>query len=382
MLLHEGPDAFLEHRAGVFAGHGQRALAQHPGVEVGAAQKLVRGLFDMLGLAFLDDQQGALPGGKAHEFLFHQRVGRVQHVQGQPRDAEAVGQSEPLQGSKHAVVEAALQHDPQPALGAVDELIQFALPDEAHRGRPAPLRLFLFLRVGMGRQDDARSIAPWRVQRVACGERRPPVIAGNEAAVEVAGADAQHQHHRRIAGLGQFEALLDRVDDAVEPRLGVEQPQLRLHREGVGALLHDAGAFAVILAENDERAALDACRGEVAQRVAGHVGAHRRFPSDRAPQRVVDRSRQSGGGGGFAGARLEAHAQFVENIACVREHVHQVRDGGALVAGHIGHAGLEQRFSDRENAFAAEFLARPQAQQFDFLRERSFGHSLLPRATR
>ena len=35
----------------------------------------------------------------------------------------------------------------------------------------------------------------------------------------------------------------------------VEQPELRFHRKGVAALLHDRRAFAVILADDDQRAA-------------------------------------------------------------------------------------------------------------------------------
>ena len=38
-------------------------------------------------------------------------------------------------------------------------------------------------------------------------------------------------------------------------RSRIEQPELRFHREGVGALLHDRGAFAVILADDDHRPA-------------------------------------------------------------------------------------------------------------------------------
>ena len=63
------------------------------------------------------------------------------------------------------------------------------------------------------------------------------------------------------------------IDGRFGPR--VEQPDLRLHREGVAALLHDRGAFAVVLADDDQRAAGDAARGEVGERVGGDVGADR-----------------------------------------------------------------------------------------------------------
>jgi len=43
--------------------------------------------------------------------------------------------------------------------------------------------------------------------------------------------------------------------------------------KGVAALLDDRGAFAVVLAEHDHRAALDAGGGEVGEGVGGDVGA-------------------------------------------------------------------------------------------------------------
>ena len=63
------------------------------------------------------------------------------------------------------------------------------------------------------------------------------------------------------------------LHDLFEVRARIEQPDLRLHREGVAALLHDGGAFAVILADDDERAALHAAGGEIGERVGGDVGA-------------------------------------------------------------------------------------------------------------
>ena len=327
------------------------------------------GLLDMLGLAFLHDQQRALARRELHEFLLDQGIGGVEDVQGQPRAAESVGQAQVFQGPQDAVVKTALEHDPKIAFRTVYEFVEPVFPDEAHGGRPALLGLLAFLLVGVGRQDDARWVALRRIERVRGRERRPAVVAGDKAPVQMAGADAQHQHYRRIAGLGQLEALLHRGHDAVQPGFGIEQPELRFHREGVRALLHDAGAFAVVLAENDKRAALDPRRGEIAERVAGHVGAHGGFPGHGAAQGVVDGSGQRGCGGGFAGAGLEVHAQLVQDFAGVGQHVHQVRDRRALVAGHVGHAGLQQRLGDREYALAAEFLARGQAQQFNFLRE-------------
>ena len=349
--------------------HREGALAEYPGLQVGAAQELVCGLLDMLGLAFLDDQQRPLAGGESHEFLFDQGVGGIEHVQGQSRDAESVGQAQVFQGPQDAVVQAALEHDSKIAFRTVDEFVELVVPDEAHRRGPALIGLLAFLLVGVGRQDDARRVALRRIERVSGRVRRTAVVAGDESPVQMAGADAQHQHYRRIAGLGKLEALLHGGHYAVQPGFWIEQPELRFHREGVRAFLHDAGALAVVLAQNNERAALDPRRSEVAERVAGHVGTHGGLPGHRAAQGVVDGSRQRGSGGGFAGAGLEAHAQLVQDLAGVSQHVHQVRDRRALVAGHVGHARLQQRLGDREYALAAEFLARGQPQQFNFLRE-------------
>ena len=111
------------------------------------------------------------------------------------------------------------------------------------------------------------------------------VVLGDEAAEHVAGADAQLQDDGRIGGLRQLEALLHRAHQRRQVGARVDQPQRRLHRERVRALLDDAGALAVVLADDDERAALHAGRGEVGQRVGGDVGADDRLPGDGAAQR-------------------------------------------------------------------------------------------------
>ena len=216
VLFDEGANPFLEHRAGVFARHGEGTLAQDARLQVGAAKELVGGLLDMLGLAFLHDQKGALARCESHELLLDEGVGGVEHVQRQPRAAEAVRQAQQFQGPKDAVVEPALQHDPEFAFRTVYEFVELVFLNEAHRRRPALFGLLAFVLVGVGWQDDARRVALRRVKGVCGGERRPAVVAGDEAPVQMAGADAQHQHHRRIAGLGQFEALLHRVHDAVQ----------------------------------------------------------------------------------------------------------------------------------------------------------------------
>ena len=212
------------------------------------------------------------------------------------------------------------------------------------------------------------------LERVLERECRPHIVARGEAAIDVAGADAQLQHHRRVGRLRQLEALLHRVDDRRQVRARVEQPDLRLHREGVAALLHDRGAFAVILADDDERAAGDAAGGEIGERVGGDIGADRRLEGRGAAQRIVDRGGERGGGRGLVGARLEADAELLQHVVGVGQHVDQMRDRRALIAGDIGHAGLQQRLGDGEDAFAAEFLAGAELELFDFFLERAFRH--------
>ncbi|MNY08752.1 hypothetical protein D3C86_1416230 [compost metagenome] len=182
------------------------------------------------------------------------------------------------------------------------------------------------------------------------------------------------QHHGRLAGFGQFEAVFHRLDHAFQVGARVQQPDLGFHGERMRAFLHDGRAFAVVFAHDDQRAAGDPAGGQVGQRVRGDVGADRGLPGDGAADGVHDGGRQGGGGGGFRGAGFEVHAQFLQDVVGVGQHVHQVRDRRTLVAGDIAHAGLQQSFGDRKNAFAAELFARPDAQLLDFFLERPFCH--------
>ena len=147
------------------------------------------------------------------------------------------------------------------------------------------------------------------------------------------------------------------LHDRGQVRARVEQPDLRLHREGMAALLHDRGAFAVVLADDDQRAAGHAAGGQIGERVGGDVGADRRLEGRGAAQRIVDRGGERRGGRRLVGARLEADAELLQHVVGVGQHVDQVRDRRALVAGDVGHARLQQRLGDGEDAFAAEFLA-------------------------
>src|SRR5207237_10533070 len=98
-----------------------------------------------------------------------------------------------------------------------------------------------------------------------------------------------YKHHGLTRVHLQLDSLLYQLDDLAHVWAGFEQPDLRLHREGMAALLDDRGALAVVLAEDDQRAAQHAGRSQVGERVGGDIGAHRRLEGHRAAHRVVER---------------------------------------------------------------------------------------------
>jgi hypothetical protein len=226
---------------------------------------------------------------------------------------------------------------------------------------------------GYGRVGEPRIVEARRAgQAVEARIRAGPVVLGGERAGDVAGANAQLQHDRRVAGLGQGEALLDAAHDGGQIGPRVEQPHGGLHGIGIGALLDDARALAIVLADDDHGAADHARRGQVRQRVGSHIGADDRLPGDRAAQGIVDGGAEHGRGGGLVGAGLQVHAQLGHDVTGIHQHVEQVRHRRALVAAHIAHARLQQRLGDGEDAFAAELgaLAQPQCRHFGL--ERAF----------
>ena len=207
---------------------------------------------------------------------------------------------------------------------------------------------------------------------------RLAVVLGDEMPVHVTGADADFEHDRRVRRLRQLEALLDHAHERRQVGARIEEPDLRLHRIGVAALLHDRGAFAVILADDDQRAAGDAAGREIGQRVGRDIGAGGRFPGHRAAHRIHDRSRERRRGGRLRGRRLEMHAELVHHVLGVGQHVHQMRDRRALIAADIRDAGLKQGLRDRENAFAAKDFALAKLEILDLARERAFRHRAPP----
>ncbi len=366
VLLQEAAQALDDGGGVVFARERQHVLAVQGCSRSALAQDVGGVLLDEVGLAFLDDEHGALVAAETLPFGVDQRIRHVHHVERDLRLAEHVGQAELAERADHGVVAAALHGDADVVGIGREEFVELALLDELHRGRPALLDLLVLVLEARRRQHDAADVALGLLQRVLDREGRATVVGGDELAVHVAGAHAQLQHHGRVARLGELEAVLHSLHDAGQVRPRVEQPHLRLHRERMAALLHDRGAFAVVFADDDERPAGHAPGGQVGQRVGGHVGAHRGLEGHRAAQRIVDRCGERCRRGGLAGAVLEADAVLGQDVLRIGQHVHQVRDRRALVAGDIGDARLQQRLGHREDAFAAEHLAGAQAKLLDF----------------
>ena len=73
------------------------------------------------------------------------------------------------------------------------------------------------------------------------------------------------------------------------------------------------------------------------------------------------------------------HAELIEDGARIGQHVHEVRDGRALIAADVTDARLQQRLGDGEDGLALEGLARRELQRLHFRREGSFGHDRLCR---
>ena len=97
VALDELQDALDDHGGGVLAGHGQQVLAVDCCVDAGLAQDGVEVLLDEIGLAFFDQQHGALAGAESQDLVVHQRVGHVQDVERHLAVAERVGEPEQFQ---------------------------------------------------------------------------------------------------------------------------------------------------------------------------------------------------------------------------------------------------------------------------------------------
>ena len=63
---------------------------------------------------------------------------------------------------------------------------------------------------------------------------------------------------------------------------------------------------------------------------------------------------------------------FEQRLVGVGQDVEEMGDRRARIAAHVGHAGLQQRLGDGEDALAPEHLPVSQRQLLDFLGERPF----------
>ena len=209
-------------------------------------------------------------------------------------------------------------------------------------------------------------------ETVPAGKFGAAIGLGLELAGDVAGADAQLHHHRRVACFGQLETLLHHAHDRRQIRTRVEEPDRGLHGIGIGALLNDACALAVVFAEDDHDAADNAGGGEVRQRVGGDVGADDRFPGYRAAQWIIDRGAEHGGSRRLVGAGFEMHAEIADDVLGIDQHVEQVRHRRALITADIAHAGLQQRLGYGEDALAPEGVAVAELERLHLVLEGSF----------
>ena len=268
-------------------------------------------LLDEFGRAFLDDQHRAFAGAEILHLVRLQRIGDIEYIDRNARGAVKVGKVEARQRPKQPVGQSAENNDADLANVAGDQLVELLIADEFLRGGQALFDFQPFLRENNRRMREAAVFEPRRsLQPVLAAIGAALVILGDEFAGDMAGTDAQIQHDRRMACLGKLKSLFDHADDGRQVGARVDQPDRGLHGIGIGAFLDDAGALAIILAEHDQRASDHSGRRQIGQRVGSDIGADNRFPRDRAPQWIIDRGAEHGGGGGFIGAGLDVHAQI------------------------------------------------------------------------
>ena len=107
--------------------------------DAGLAQHRVQVLLDVVGLAFLEQQHGALVAAEVDDLVLDDGVGHVHDVQRDAAVAEVVGQAQQLQRADDAVVQAALQDQADVGLVAVEMLVELVFLDIADGGGPAVL---------------------------------------------------------------------------------------------------------------------------------------------------------------------------------------------------------------------------------------------------
>ena len=172
------------------------------------------------------------------------------------------------------------------------------------------LDLHFFLQIGGRRQSNAVKIVFWLWNFVVHRIARLFVVLCREPTSDVAGADAELHHHRRVADFRQLERLFDQVYDAWVVHTRIDEPHRAFHRKSVASLLNDRRAFAVILAKNDQRTADHPDRCYVRQCIGGNICADCGFPGNRAAKWIIDGGGEHGAGCGFIGTDLGMHAEL------------------------------------------------------------------------
>src|SRR6185295_3762411 len=89
----------------------QRTLAVDARLDIGAAQLGVHRLLDVIGEAFLDDQDVALAEAEGFQLVRNQRIREIEAIDRNARIAEIVGEAEPRERAQHRVGEAAEYDD-------------------------------------------------------------------------------------------------------------------------------------------------------------------------------------------------------------------------------------------------------------------------------
>ena len=105
--------------------------------------------------------------------------------------------------------------------------------------------LLFFLEVGRGRQADFGIIEIRIFQHPVPGEQRFTVVTAGETSMDMAGTDAEFQHHRRVALLRKFKTVFHHLHDLWQVRARVKQPDLGFHGKGMASFLNDAGTFSL-----------------------------------------------------------------------------------------------------------------------------------------
>ena len=140
-FVKEGDKALHHHVGGVFAAHRQHVLAENARVDVGAAQRGIEHLLDVVGMPLLHHQYGALAGAELRDLIRHHRIGDVHAVDRNARIAERVGKADALHHAQHGVVETALQDDADFVAVTGELFVELVVLDELDRCRQARLKL-------------------------------------------------------------------------------------------------------------------------------------------------------------------------------------------------------------------------------------------------